>query len=316
MSSKRPILVTGSSRSGSTWVGRMLSVPSGIGYIHEPFNVDHRPGICSAKFDYPRTYVSNENEHLYYDHLKDTLDYEFKLLNGLKALRFPKDAVLLLKDYAVFSIYRRRKSRPLIKDPMASFSTEWLASRFDMEVLALIRHPAAYALSIKEMNWKPPFLSFLKQPLLMKDHLYPYEEEIRRLQDKGLKIIYNDELNNIKNARVLFRAHGEPPKSYKLAEKNNNEIIDASCPTILKIQKLIKEAYQNKENIYIYGKHNHPEIIGLTGQVNNKAVVFEDINELKTSKLPERLTLFSQTTKDINSFLEIVDFLNKNQENQ
>lgn len=135
------------------------------------------------------------------------------------------------------------------------------------------------------------------------------EEEIKRLQKQGLKIIYNDELKNIKNTKVLFRAHGEPPKSYKLAKKNNNEIIDASCPTILKIQKLIKEAYQNNDNIYIFGKHNHPEIIGLTGQVNNKAAVFEDINELKTSKLPEKLTLFSQTTKDINSFLEIVDFL-------
>jgi 4-hydroxy-3-methylbut-2-enyl diphosphate reductase len=135
------------------------------------------------------------------------------------------------------------------------------------------------------------------------------EEEIKRLQYQGLKIIHNDELKNIKNTKVLFRAHGEPPESYKLAKKNNNEIIDASCPTILKIQKLIKEAYQNKENIYIYGKHNHPEIIGLTGQVNNKAVVFEDINELKLSKLPPKLTLFSQTTKDINSFYEIVDFV-------
>ena len=138
------------------------------------------------------------------------------------------------------------------------------------------------------------------------------EEELGRLQKKGLKIIHNYELKNIKNTRVLLRAHGEPPESYKLAKRNNNEIIDASCPTILKIQKLIKEAYQNKENIYIYGKHNHPEIIGLTGQVNNKATVFEDINELKLRTLPEKLTLFSQTTKDINSFYEIVDFLNQN----
>lgn len=189
MSSKKPILVTGSSRSGSTWVGRMLSTPSGIGYIHEPFNLNHRPGICSAKFKYSRTYVSSENEHLYYDHLKDTLSYKFKLFDGLKALRSPKDAALLLKDYALFSIYRKKNSRPLIKDPIASFSSEWLASRFDMDVLVLIRHPAAYALSIKEMNWRPPFLGFLKQPLLMKDHFGPYEEEIRRQTEKEHDII-------------------------------------------------------------------------------------------------------------------------------
>ncbi len=137
------------------------------------------------------------------------------------------------------------------------------------------------------------------------------EEEIKRLQEQGLKIIHNNELKNINNSKVLFRAHGEPPGSYRLARRNNNEIIDASCPTILRIQKLIKEAYQNNENIYIYGKHNHPEIIGLTGQVNNKIVVFEDIDELKLCKLPPKLTLFSQTTKDINSFYEIVDFLKK-----
>jgi len=135
------------------------------------------------------------------------------------------------------------------------------------------------------------------------------EEEVKRLQKQGLKIIHSDELKNIKDSKVLFRAHGEPPGSYKLAKRNNNIIIDASCPTILRIQKLVKEASQNKENIYIYGKHNHPEIIGLTGQVDNKTVVFEDINELKLSKLPPKLTLFSQTTKDINSFYEIVDFL-------
>ena len=135
------------------------------------------------------------------------------------------------------------------------------------------------------------------------------EEEIGRLEKEGLKIIQHNELKNIRNTRILFRAHGEPPQSYRLARQNNNEIIDATCPTILKIQKLIKEAHKNKENIYIYGKHNHPEIIGLTGQIDNNAVVFEDINELKISKLPRELTLFSQTTKDINSFYEIIDVL-------
>jgi 4-hydroxy-3-methylbut-2-enyl diphosphate reductase len=135
------------------------------------------------------------------------------------------------------------------------------------------------------------------------------EEELGRLQKQGLKIIHNDKLKKIKNTNVLFRAHGEPPESYKLAEKNNNEIIDTTCPIIIKIQKLIKEAHKNKENIFIYGKHNHPEIIGLTGQIDNNATVFEDINELKKAKLPQELTLFSQTTKDVICYYEIVDLL-------
>ena len=151
-----------------------------------------------------------------------------------------------------------------------------------------------------------------KHELYCLGELVHNKEELRRLEQKRLKIIKYGDLTNLKNKRVLFRAHGEPPESYKLAKKNNNTIIDASCPTILKIQKQIKDSYNNKENIYIFGKHNHPEIIGLTGQVNNNAIVFEDINELKINKLPRKLTLFSQTTKDINSFFEIVDILKQN----
>ena len=135
------------------------------------------------------------------------------------------------------------------------------------------------------------------------------EEEITRLKNQGLEIIKHDDLKRIKNSVVLFRAHGEPPESYNHAKVNNNKIIDASCPTILKIQKLIKEAYMNNENIYIYGKHNHPEIIGLNGQINNKGVIFENISELDIDELPDELTLFSQTTKDINNFLEIAEYL-------
>jgi len=151
-----------------------------------------------------------------------------------------------------------------------------------------------------------------KHELFCLGELVHNKEELRRLEQKRLKIIKYGDLPSLKNKRVLFRAHGEPPESYKLAKKNNNTIIDASCPTIIKIQKQIKDSYNNKENIYIFGKHNHPEIIGLTGQVNNNAIVFEDINELKINKLPRKLTLFSQTTKDINSFFEIVDILKQN----
>jgi 4-hydroxy-3-methylbut-2-enyl diphosphate reductase len=135
-------------------------------------------------------------------------------------------------------------------------------------------------------------------------------EEIARLEKEGLNIIHYDELQNVRNSKILFRAHGEPPQSYNLARRNKNEIIDATCPIIIRLQKLIKEAYKNNEIIFIFGKHNHPEIIGLTGQIDNKATVFENLDELKKiNGLPQELTLFSQTTKDVNSFLEIAGFL-------
>jgi 4-hydroxy-3-methylbut-2-enyl diphosphate reductase len=95
------------------------------------------------------------------------------------------------------------------------------------------------------------------------------DEEVRRLQNKGLKIISHEDLLKIQNAKVLIRAHGEPPSTYALALKNNLTLIDASCPVVLKLQNRIKNSYDKDENIYIYGKHGHAEVIGLLGQTSN-----------------------------------------------
>ncbi|TAE70320.1 MAG: 4-hydroxy-3-methylbut-2-enyl diphosphate reductase [Bacteroidetes bacterium] len=131
------------------------------------------------------------------------------------------------------------------------------------------------------------------------------DEEVKRLEKKGLKIINHEELAVIKNEKVLIRAHGEPPSTYQIALKNNLELIDASCPVILKLQNRIKNSYDKKENIYIYGKYGHAEVIGLLGQTNNNAVVFEDLKELDIDTLPQNITLYSQTTKSTNNFYQI-----------
>ncbi len=131
------------------------------------------------------------------------------------------------------------------------------------------------------------------------------DEEVKRLENKGLKIINHEDLKDLKNEKVLIRAHGEPPSTYKLALDNNLELIDASCPVVLKLQNRIKNAYDKNEKIYIYGKHGHAEVLGLLGQTNNKAVVFQDLNELDISRLPKKITLFSQTTKSTDKFYEI-----------
>src|SRR6056297_588733 len=138
------------------------------------------------------------------------------------------------------------------------------------------------------------------------------EEEIARLEKKGLITIDHKKLKQIKNQNILFRAHGEPPSSYKTSEENQNKIIDATCPIILKIHKNIEKAHKNNENIFIFGKHNHPEVIGLNGHASNEAIVFETLEELKKLPLPRQITLFSQTTKSLQGFNEVVDYL-KNQ---
>jgi 4-hydroxy-3-methylbut-2-enyl diphosphate reductase len=135
------------------------------------------------------------------------------------------------------------------------------------------------------------------------------DEEVKRLENKGLRIITHTELANIQNQKILIRAHGEPPSTYEIALKNNLELIDASCPVVLKLQNRIKNSYDKQETIYIYGKHGHAEIVGLLGQTNDNAVVFQDISELDIDTLPKHLTLYSQTTKSTDNFYKITDTL-------
>lgn len=131
------------------------------------------------------------------------------------------------------------------------------------------------------------------------------DEEVERLQKKGLRIINYDVLQELRNEHVLIRAHGEPPSTYQMAMQNNLTLIDASCPVVLKLQNRIKTSFDKKEQIFIYGKHGHAEVLGLLGQTSNEAVVFENLDELLRHELPQNITLYSQTTKSTNSFYSI-----------
>ncbi|MEE1883974.1 4-hydroxy-3-methylbut-2-enyl diphosphate reductase [Pedobacter flavus] len=135
------------------------------------------------------------------------------------------------------------------------------------------------------------------------------DEEVHRLKAKGLRIIDHDALMELKDEKVLIRAHGEAPSTYELALKNNLTLIDASCPVVLKLQNRIKNSYDSDEQILIFGKHGHAEVIGLQGQTDGKAIVFQDITELDTVELPNKFTLYSQTTKSTDKFYQIKDQL-------
>lgn len=135
------------------------------------------------------------------------------------------------------------------------------------------------------------------------------DEEVLRLKEKGLRIIGHEELINLHNEKVLIRAHGEAPETYKIALDNDITLIDASCPVVLKLQNRIKTSYDSKEKVLIYGKHGHAEVIGLQGQTNSEALVFQDISELDHVELPHNITLYSQTTKSTDKFYEIKEEL-------
>lgn len=133
--------------------------------------------------------------------------------------------------------------------------------------------------------------------------------EVRRLREKGLIVIDRDQLQELSNCKVLIRAHGEPPETYKTAIENNIELIDASCPVVLKLQHRVKTAFDKMERengqIVIYGKKGHAEVIGLTGQTLEKAIVVMEDSDLEKIDYQRPVTLFSQTTKSTKGFYEL-----------
>ncbi len=133
--------------------------------------------------------------------------------------------------------------------------------------------------------------------------------EVKRLMEKGLKVIDRDDLENIKNSKVLIRAHGEPPETYRTALKNNIELVDASCPVVLKLQNRVKGAYDKMQEkngqMVIYGKPGHAEVIGLTGQTKDEAIVVMDEKDLDQLDFNRPITLFSQTTKSTDGFYKM-----------
>ena len=141
--------------------------------------------------------------------------------------------------------------------------------------------------------------------------------ECERLREMGLVTINHDQMRELHNAKVLLRAHGEPPETYELARQNNIEIIDATCPVVLKLQKRIKEQYETSPNlpegeeaqIVIFGKKGHAEVLGLVGQTHSSAIVIESSDEVTKLDFTRDIYLYSQTTKSLDEFRRIIDYI-------
>ena len=140
-------------------------------------------------------------------------------------------------------------------------------------------------------------------------------QEVQRLADMGLETIDYDDLRTLHNARVLLRAHGEPPSTYHIAQQNDIQIIDASCPVVLRLQKKIRDTYRHiretgsQAQIVIFGQRGHAEVIGLEGQTNNTAIVIERPEEAEKIDFQRDIYLFSQTTKSVEGFRNLVDYI-------
>jgi len=144
--------------------------------------------------------------------------------------------------------------------------------------------------------------------------------EVERLHRQGLITINHEQLKNLHHAKVLLRAHGEPPATYELAQKNDIEIIDATCPVVLQLQRRIKrqyeevkkmreEQYERTPQIVIFGKPGHAEVLGLVGQTEGSAIVIEHLKEVEQLDFQRDIFLYSQTTKSLDEFHRIIDYI-------
>lgn len=175
---QRPILVTGSHRSGTTWVGRMLCLSREAGYIHEPFNPDRRPGWTRGRIPYWFLFVGPHNERSFEPVVRTVLDFRYPYVANLREVRGPRQAVLYGSDAARSVTYRGRRLRPLVKDPIALFSAGWIARTFGSDVVVMVRHPAAFVSSVRRLNWRFRFKGWIAQGELLEGPLAPFKEEI------------------------------------------------------------------------------------------------------------------------------------------
>ncbi|OGO28033.1 MAG: hypothetical protein A2W33_06205 [Chloroflexi bacterium RBG_16_52_11] len=178
-STSQAILVTGAHRTGTTWVGKMLAAGGEAAYISEPLNIWHRPGVLRVPTRHWYTYLCTENEADYLPALRETLGLHYQAWAEIRSLRSVKDFLRMGRDWSAFLIGKLLRKHPLLKDPFAVFSTAWFASRLDCRVVITVRHPAAFASSLKRLDWPFQFADLLEQPLLMRDRLSPYQDAMQ-----------------------------------------------------------------------------------------------------------------------------------------
>jgi len=186
MNPEAPILVAGAHRTGTTWVGKMLAASSQVAYISEPLNVWHRPGVFRAPVSKWYTFVCEENEAQYVPAFREMLGFRYGLWREIRSLRSRKDLLRMGRDFSIFLRGRLLCQRPLIKDPFAVFSVSWFAERLGCRVVITVRHPAAFASSLKRLNWSFDFRDLLDQPLLMQRWLDMDRAEMESVQSDDI----------------------------------------------------------------------------------------------------------------------------------
>jgi hypothetical protein len=210
--SAAPILVTGAHRTGTTWVGKMLAASGEAGYISEPLNTAHRPGVLRVPVKYWYTYICDENESNYLPAMQEMLHFRYHPWSEIRSLNSSKDLGRMGRDGLIFLRGWLTKQRPLIKDPFALFSIPWFIQRLACQVVVTVRHPAAFASSLKRLNWSFEIEDLLAQPMLIRDWLSPFQADmediitVTKAEEASSKASSEAYTTIIDRASLLWRA--------------------------------------------------------------------------------------------------------------
>lgn len=185
----------------------MLSAGGDVVYIHEPFSLSSRASPCYPRFTKWFTYITRENESEYRARLQRLVELRYPLRDDLRARGTPLGVLGASRAAVRYAWARAQGKRPLIKDPIALMSAQWLADTFGTRIVVLIRHPCAFIASLKRMNWRFSFANFTSQPLLMRDLLGPFERQMHELESKEHDLVENGCLlwNIIHHAIAVYR---------------------------------------------------------------------------------------------------------------
>lgn len=175
---RSPILVTGSHRSGTTWVGSLLTAADGVAHLHEPLNPANRLSWLDVPPRHPFQYVGPDDPHGYGPAFDRMLEYRLPISRQLTTIRSPRNLAANAREVARSVKWRRSNPRALVKDPLSLMAAEWFADRYDAAVVLMVRHPAAFAGSLKRLDWRFDFGEFAAQPELMDGVLEPFADEI------------------------------------------------------------------------------------------------------------------------------------------
>jgi hypothetical protein len=295
---RRPIMVTGLHRSGTTWVGRMLAQNGDVAYVSEPLNVWHRPGVMRSPVTHWYTYICKENETEFVQPFNETLKLDYHLLREIKSLRSLKDFLRMLRDWANFTIGRIQRRRVLLKDPFAVFSTSWFAERLNCDVVVVLRHPAAFVSSLKRLDWSFDFNDLLAQPLLMRDLLEPFRTELEAVTKAPSDVILQGSLLWRIIATVTHHRQRENPQLGVILHEDLSRDPIAGFSKLYNHLGLFFTSRAKKRISRSTGVEN-PQEVSLSSIYSTKLDSAANLENWKHRLTPEEISRIHDLTKDV-----------------